>query len=153
MVTCCFAGHRQTPHCHFKEIITAVEKLVLATDEIEFLSGGMGDFDKLCEKAVREIKKEYPKKSIRLYRVLPSSKYIPNKEEYQYQRSLFDDIFVCDASDGAHYKSMIGKRNRWMVEQSDFMIAYVMHESGGAYSAFQYAGKQNVEIIRVGMNT
>ena len=110
-------------------------------------------FKKACEKAVQEIKKECPKKSIRLYRVLPSCKYIPHKEEYQYQRSLFDDIFVCDASDGAHYKSMIGKRNRWMVEQSDFMIAYVMHESGGAYSAFQYAGKQNVEIIRVGMNT
>lgn len=68
MVTCCFAGHRQTPHCLFKEIIIAVEKLVLATDEIEFLSGGMGDFDKLCEKAVQEIKKECPKKSIRLYR-------------------------------------------------------------------------------------
>ncbi|WP_455683964.1 DUF1273 domain-containing protein [Thomasclavelia sp.] len=153
MVTCCFAGHRQTPHCLFKEIITAVEKLVLATDEIEFLSGSMGDFDKLCEKAVREIKKEYPKKNIHLCRVLPGCQYIPHKEEYQYQRSLFDDIIVCDASDGAHYKSMIGKRNRWMVEQSDFMIAYVMHESGGAYSTFQYAGKQNVEIIRIGMNT
>lgn len=153
MVTCCFAGHRQIPHCLFKEIITAIEKLVLATDEIEFLSGSMGDFDKLCEKAVREIKKEYPKKNIRLYRVLPSCQYIPHQEEYQYQRSLFDEIIVCDASDGTHYKSMIGKRNRWMVEQSDFMIAYVMHESGGAYSAFQYARKQNVEIIRIGMNT
>ena len=152
MVTCCFAGHRQTPYRLFKEIITAVEKLVLATDEIEFLSGSMGNFDKLCEKAVREIKKEYPKKIIRLCQILPSCQYIPQKEEYQYLRSLYDDIIVCDASDGAHYKSMIGKRNRWMVEQSAFMIAYVMHKSGGAYDAFQYAGKRNVEIIRIGMN-
>lgn len=153
MVTCCFAGHRLAPGFLFDEIIIAVKELVMAAEEIEFLSGSMGDFDKLCEHAVRQVKKEYPKRVIRLYRVLPSCQYIPHKEEYQYQHSLFDDIIVCDASDGSHYKSMIGKRNRWMVEQSDFMIAYVMHERGGAYSAFRYARKRNIEIIRIGINT
>lgn len=47
---------------------------------------------------------------------------------------------------------MIGKRNRWVVEQSDVMIAYVLHDSGGAYSTLKYAEKQNLRIIRVGMN-
>lgn len=153
MVTCCFAGHRQASHTLFKEIITAVESLVMDTDEIEFLSGSMGDFDKLCETAVRDVKKEYPDKIIRLYRVIPSCQYIPHKEEYQYLRGLFDDIIVCDASDGTYYKSMIGKRNRWMVDKSDFMIAYILHENGGAYSAFRYAEKQNVKIIRIGIST
>lgn len=53
MVTCCFAGHRLAPYFLLREIIAAVETLVLATDEIAFLSGSMGDFDSLCEAAVR----------------------------------------------------------------------------------------------------
>lgn len=77
--------------------------------------------------------------------------YVPENEEKQYMSKLFDDIFVCDASDGSYYKSMIGKRNRWMVEQSDVMIAYVLNESGSACSSLKYAKKQNLKIIRIGM--
>ena len=151
MIKCCFAGHRIAPQRLLKDVLLAVEKLVLSCDRIEFCSGGMGDFDRLCEQAVREIKKKYAEKEIRLSLVLPSYQYAPKNEEKEYMSKLFDDIFVCDASDGSYYKAMIGKRNRWMVEQSDVMIAYVLHESGGAYSALKYAQKQNLEIIRIGM--
>lgn len=152
MVTCCFAGHREVPSYLWEEVIAAVEKLIETSDCINFYSGCMGDFDKLCEQVVREVKKRHPEKSIRLCWVLPSYHYVPNQSYKRYLDSLFDDIFVCEASDGAHYKAMIGKRNRWMVEQSEFMIAYVMNESGGAYSSLKYAQKRNLNIIRIGMN-
>ncbi len=149
MLRCCFAGHRTAPQELLKDILIAVEKLVLLSERIEFYSGGMGEFDKLCERAVREIKRKYAEKEICLYLILPSYQYVYKNEEKQYLSELFDDIFVCDASDGSYYKSMIAKRNRWMIEQSDVMIAYVLHESGGAYSSLQYARKQNLEIIRI----
>lgn len=151
MVRCCFAGHRFASQSLLQEITFAVEDIVRDFENIEFYSGGMGQFDKLCEQAVREIKKRYPEKEICLFLVLPSYQYAPRNDDLQFMRRLYDDIFVCDASDGSHYKSMIGKRNRWMVEESDVMIAYVLHESGGAYTSLKIAQKKGLRIIRVGI--
>lgn len=151
MIRCCFAGHRFASHSLLQEITLAVEDIVRDSEDIEFYSDGMGQFDKLCVQAVREIKKRYPEKEICLFLVLPSYQYAPGNDELRYMRNLFDDIFVCDASDSSHYKSMIGKRNRWMVEQSDAMIAYVLHESGGAYTSLKFARKKGLRIIRVGI--
>ncbi len=154
MIRCCFAGHRSAPGSLFKEVVSVIENIVLESDIIEFYSGGMGDFDNLCEQAVRETKKRFPEKGIRLNLVLPSYSYAyaRSKEYPSYMKCLFDDILVCGASDGAHYKSMITKRNRWIAEKSDIMIAYVMHSGGGAYASLKYAEKQKLKIIRVGIN-
>ncbi len=149
MIRCCFARHRFASHSLLPEIMLAVEDIVRNSESVEFLSGGMGQYDKLCEQAVREIKKKYPEKEISLCLVLPSYRYAPGNDELRYMRNLFDDVFVCDASDGSHYKSMIGKRNCWMVEESDVMIAYVLHESGGAYTSLKFAQKKGLRIIRV----
>lgn len=150
MITCCFAGHRNASYRLMTDIISVIKNLLDISDSIQFYSGGMGDFDKMCEQSVREIKKIYPEKNIRLCWVLPSYQYVPAKMDMEYYRTLYDEIFVCDYSDGVHYKAMISKRNRWIVDQSDIMIAYVLHESGGAYSPLRYAQKQKLRIIRVG---
>lgn len=62
MIRCCFAGHRTASQRLLKDALLAVEKLVMSSDRIEFYSDGMGDFDKLCGQAVREMKKKYPEK-------------------------------------------------------------------------------------------
>ena len=152
MIGCCFAGHRVAPCSLLEEIILAIENLVRESEAVEFYSGGMGDFDKLCEQAVRDAKKKFPQKDIRLSLVLPSYRYAPQIEHMTYMKGMYDDIFVCDASDGVHYKAMIGKRNRWMVEKSDVIIAYVRHETGGAYTTLKYAVSQNLRIIQVGLD-
>lgn len=151
MIRCCFAGHRFAPHSLLPEVLLAVGEIVRESDSVEFYSGGMGDFDKLCEQAVREIKKGFPEKEILLSLVLPSCQYVPENRYLTYLSRLYDEIFVCEASDGAHYKSMIGKRNRWMIENSDILIAYVTHDGGGACAALKYAQKRNLRIIRVGV--
>lgn len=151
MLKCCFAGHRVVLESVITEVRHAVEKVVLSSDSVEFYSGSMGEFDSLCEQAVREMQKKYKEKTIRLYRVLPSYQYVPKKDD-EFIKNLYDDIFVCDASDGAHPKAMIGKRNRWMADQSDIMIAYVKYQRGGAYESLRYAQKQNLQIIRIDAN-
>jgi hypothetical protein len=54
---------------------------------------------------------------------------------------VYDDVIIPDVLAGVHPKSAITKRNRWMVENSDFIIAYVLRDHGGAYSAVKYANK------------
>lgn len=46
-------------------------------------------------------------------------------------------------------KFAIIKRNEWMIDKSDFLIAYVEHNWGGAYRTLEYAKrkKKNVRML------
>lgn len=87
MIKCCFAGHGLAPHSLMQEIMLAVEDIIRESNVIEFYSGGMGDFDKLCEQAVRETKKRYTEKEIRLSLVLPSYQYAHENEYLEHMQS------------------------------------------------------------------
>ena len=41
------------------------------------------------------------------------------------------------------------KRNEWMVEHADLVIAYVRHEWGGAYKMYRHAEKMQKEIFNL----
>ena len=69
-----------------------------------------------------------------------------NKEYYN---CMYDDIIIPDELAFVHYKSAITKRNRWMIDNSDVVIVYVIRNHGGAYDAMRYAERQNKTIIRV----
>ena len=61
-----------------------------------------------------------------------------NKEYYEF---TYDDVVIPDVLAGVHPKSAITKRNRWMAENSDFVVTYVYRDFGGAYDAKKYALK------------
>jgi hypothetical protein len=44
-------------------------------------------------------------------------------------------------------KFAISHRNQWMVNSSDFVICYVKHHYGGAFSAVSYAQKKNKSVL------
>ena len=41
------------------------------------------------------------------------------------------------------------RRNEWMVDEADLIIAYVMHPLGGAYKTLEYARKKKKKIINL----
>ena len=41
----------------------------------------------------------------------------------------------------------ISKRNEWMVDRADLIIAYIEHDYGGAYKTIRYAQRKNKSII------
>ena len=41
----------------------------------------------------------------------------------------------------------ISHRNRWMVEASDVVVAYVLHDWGGAATTLRYAKQKDRRII------
>lgn len=56
MTVCTFAGHREVFSSTVEsEIDKALIEIIEADKECVFYSGGMGDFDKKCESAVRGI--------------------------------------------------------------------------------------------------
>lgn len=101
----------------------------------------MGEFDGFSAAAVRNLKRKYPNKEIRLTLVLP---YMQQKlNEYkEYYETSFDDILIPAELAEIHYKRAIPARNRWLVDNSDYLIVMVWRDFGGAYTTLRYAQKQ-----------
>ena len=145
MITCTFAGHREVFGSCTQKIENALETLIESEDTLYCYVGGMGEFDGFSA-AVRNLKRKYPNKEIRLTLVLP---YMQQKlNEYkEYYETSFDDILIPAELADIHYKRAIPARNRWLVDNSDYLIAMVWRDFGGAYTTLRYAQKQGKKII------
>ena len=60
---------------------------------------------------------------------------------------LYDEAFVPAALRGVPAKAAIPRRNRWMVGQSRYVIAFLERETGGAYGAVAYARQKGKKIL------
>lgn len=149
MITCTFAGHREFYGSKIRDLVDeTIESILKKDDTFLFYSGDMGDFDKLCASVVRAAKKRHPNLHITLVAVLPymMNKVNTNKEYYE---EYFDDVLIPAELSGVHYKSAISKRNRWIMQRSDCLIAYVHRDFGGAFSTVKYAHKLNKPVINL----
>ena len=108
----------------------------------------MGEFDKMCSSAVRTAKRRHPELDIKLIVVLPYMMAKVNTDKDFYE-NLYDDIIIPTELSDAHYKSAITKRNRWIIDRSDCLIAYVYRDFGGAYMTLKYACQMKKEIINL----
>jgi len=149
VTVCTFAGHREVYQANISEMLDeAIFKIINTDDNFRFLVGGMGEFDGMCSSVVRRAKREYPNKEIRLELVLPYLTHELNENKLYYETS-FDDVVIPIELAGVHYKSAITKRNRWMVEQSDWLIAFIYRDFGGAYTTLRYAENKGLQIINL----
>ena len=149
MTVCTFAGHREVYQANISDKLDeAISKIIKTDDCIRFLVGGMGDFDGMCSSAVRKAKRKYPDKKISLELILPYLTQELNENKDFYEASD-DDVVIPIELAGVHYKSAIGKRNRWMVEKSDWLVAFVYRDFGGAYTTLRYAEKKGIQIINL----
>lgn len=104
-----------------------------------FLIGGYGGFDSLAAHTVHELKRQYPE--------IHSTLVIPYLN-CEYNTELYDDTTYPPLED-VPMKFAISRRNEWMVDQADVVVAYVTHGWGGAAATLQYAERKNKRIIRV----
>ena len=149
MTVCTFAGHREVYQANIAEKLDEAISKIIATDNcFRFLVGGMGDFDGLCSSAVRRAKRSNPEKQISLELVLP---YLTQElnENKQFYETSYDDVIIPIELAEVHYKSAITKRNRWMVEKSDWLVAFVYRDFGGAYTTLRYAERKGLQIINL----
>ncbi len=135
-----FCGHKnvyQTERVsqQVKQIVSSLVKEGADT----FLLGGYGSFDSIAAVAVRDLKKEYP--GLRSVLVLP---YL-NRD---YNTSLYDESIYPPIED-VPKRFAISRRNEWMVEKADVIIAYVDHDWGGAATTLRYAERKKKRIINV----
>ena len=143
---CAFFGHRLIPNPQeIEPQLKHVVRELIKNGFNTFWLGGYGDFDQLAQKVTRELKKEFPY----IQRVLALA-YLPtNKEDYQFKSLYYDMMFYPEGVECVPKKFAITKRNRYMVENADVVVAYVNAETGGAAYALKYAKKLNKKIIEL----
>ena len=110
----------------------------------KFYLGGYGDFDSLCLRTLRELKKEF--QSIELIFITP---YIDkNYSKLEFAKYHYDDV-IFPPLESVPRKFAILKRNKWMVEEADLVIASVKYSWGGAAKTLEYAKRKNKTIINL----
>ncbi len=114
-------------------------------EKIDFYLGGYGDFDVLCASVLKENRPE----NCKLIFVTP---YI--LESYQHRLKhinslkIYDEI-VYPSIENVPYKFAISKRNEYMIDCADLVIAYIDHTWGGAYNTYLYALRKGKMIINL----
>ena len=148
--TVSFFGHRIIENA--LKIEGRLEQLIQALlrdhEYVEFLVGRDGEFDQLVSSAIRRCKREYRSdNSVHIW-VLPyvTAEFRDNEESF---RDYYDEIEVCEAATGCHYKNAHQTRNRAMVDRSDLVVFCIQHESGGAWQTMKYAKKQGKPCINL----
>ena len=143
MKACCGFGHRTIMKNIENSIYSAV---LLAAQEgcKTFYTGGMGDFDMQFSSAVRKLRIRFP--NIKLIYIKP---YFTNEinTNGEYYTAMYDDIVIPPAIIGVHYKRAIKARNRWMVDNSDLIVSYIIRDYGGAADTIKYAKRMDKRII------
>ena len=144
-----FCGHSS---CLFndeerKKLKNLLINIVNKKPTAKFYLGGYGDFDSLCLRTLHEIKKDFP--DIELLFITP---YLDkNYTKLALAKHYYDGI-IFPPLEKVPRKFAILKRNEWLVNSADLVIAYVRYSGGGAAKTLEYAKRKKVKIYNLAEN-
>lgn len=103
---------------------------------VEFLLGEYGGFDSFAYRVASLYKEENPCTALTFVTPYIDTDYNKLQDSLTFRR--FDSV-VYPELERVPRRFAISQRNRWMIRESDAVIAYVAHGFGGAYRAYSYA--------------
>lgn len=122
--TCFFIGHRDAPNSLLPLLLEAVERHITEYGVLHFTVGQYGNFDRLAAQAVKAAKKGRP--GVTLSLLLPYHPFdrpVPAPDG-------FDNTFYPPGMETVPKHMAIIRANRYMVANSDFLIAYNRGNAG-----------------------
>ena len=116
-----------------------------AENSNEFFLGEYGGFDNFAYKCATKFKKTHM--DSKLIFVTPYIYEQYRKKSTDYEKRF--DLILYPELENVPPKYAISRRNKWMVEKADIIIAYITHRYGGAYAMYSYAKSKNKEIYNI----
>lgn len=142
MTTCTFFGHRDAP----SDIMPDLRKTIIDLIENKcvefFLVGDNGNFDMIVKGVLTELQTVY---DFKFQVVLSQIPMVAHSDQYI-------DPSICVVPDGiesALPRFRIDFRNKYMLNESDYVIAYIVRSFGGAAKYFDMAIKKNKKVINI----
>lgn len=143
MSTCFFIGSRYAASEVRKPLDEAIERHIVEYGVNEFVVGHYGNFDMEVIGALRRAKKRHPE--VTLYLLIP---YHPQDRPVDPPKD-FDGTFYPEGMERVPPKLAILRANRYMVDHSDYLIAYI-HGVGKSRDLTEYAQRREMRgLIQV----
>lgn len=140
---CTFFGHRDTDD-NIKPILKdTIIDLIENQNVSVFYVGSEGNFDSMVIECLRELSIIYS--NIKYFVVLA---YMPKTKEKDLFLEKYDTIYP-DGLEKTLPRFAIYNRNRWMVKNSDYVVAYVSHSFGGAAQFVELAEREEKVVINL----
>lgn len=141
MSACTFFGHRECPGSIKIKLREVLIDLTTNYDVDMFYVGNQGLFDAIVHGVLRELKKEYPQID---YAVVLA--YMPGK---QTEYDDYSDTMLPEGIESVHPRYAISWRNKWMLQQSDYVVSYITHNWGSAVQFVNKARSKGKTVINL----
>ncbi len=141
-----FVGHREIYDVRRleKEIEKIAKDAIFMHEFVEFYLGRNGEFDLLAASVLKRVQKSTDRQNSTLILVLPY-----HVKDEAYYEEYYDAVCYPNAPK-VHSRAAITKRNEYMVDHAELLVAFVETTTGGAYTAMRYAEKRGVPIQNIG---
>ena len=142
-----FCGHARFSKSeeHEQQILAFLEEKI-GDQPADMYLGGYGSFDSFAYDCCKKYKETHP--SVSLVFVTPYMTIDYQKNHLNYQNARYDSILYPEIEDKPK-RYAITYRNKYMVEKADYVVAYVSHDSGGAYTAYKHAKRNSKAIFNL----
>lgn len=147
LTTCSFTGHRILKKDFNSEKLFNVIEKIIESGYRTFLVGMAWGFDL----KVFETLLNFKNKNIDIIACVPcenQERYFKNSEKEKYLEYLKKADKVVYVSD-KYFDGCMQKRNRYIVDNSSILVAYLYSNMGGTKNAVSYAQKQGKNIIYI----
>jgi len=135
-MTCVFFGNKNAGVGYEEKLICVLKELIEQGVD-NFYVGNHGDFDKMVISTLKKLKNEF--KHINYAVALA---YLP-KDQPEYETVYPIEVSV------APMKFRIDRRNRWMLEQADIVVTYVINIAGNSAKYKEQAIKKGKRVIEI----
>ena len=137
-MTVAFCGHAQISQSEkIEKWLYDVTQKLIEQGATTFYLGGYGAFDSLAASVLREQKKRYSQIEL----VLVLAYLNTGRDTSGYDSTVYPPLETVPR------RVAISHRNRWMVESADVVVAYVLHDWGGAATTLRCAKQKKKQII------
>ena len=140
---CTFFGHHDCPASVMPKLREVLTGLIEHDAVDRFYVGNNGAFDRIVRGVLRELAQEYPQIS---YAVVLSR--MPGRQDPEHPED-FSDTVLPQAVESGPPRFAIVRRNRWMLQQADFAVTYVVQSWGSAAQFAALAARQKKTVINL----
>lgn len=142
MLTCTFFGHKDTPKEIEPTLRSTLVDLINNEKVCKFYVGNHGNFDCMVKRCLIELKEIYSIEYAVVLAYLPDSKYST-------ERKIPTNTIFPNNIETVPRKFAINYRNKWMIEQSDYVVTYVKYTIGGAARFKELAERKKKIVINI----
>ena len=148
--TISFTGHRNilfSDDIKLRLLSTLQTQILCGFDT--FLLGMAKGFDLYCGNLLLSLKEKYP--NIKIIAVIPCDNQTDGFSEIEkiYYKKILHSSFDIIQTGKSKTASSMKKRNRFLVDNSSMLIAYLLRHATGTFYTCNYAYKKPIKVINI----